>query len=112
MALTSSTTMLDCFSSNAIAKGWGILATGSFKSCGFAFAVKDNQIMQICTDIARGDGFLLCPQGKATAAVRQLVIKQMLVTGDGNANLFKLATVLKYSMPPVAGTLDKDHPIN
>ena len=89
-----------------------MLATGSFKSCGFAFAVKDHQIMQIRTDIARGDGVLLCPGGRATAAVRQLVIKQALVTGDGNAILFNLATVLKYSMPPVAGALDKNHPIN
>ncbi len=86
-----------------------MLATGSFKACGFALAVKDHQIIQIRTDIARGDGVLLCPEGTATG---QLVIKQALVTGDGNAIPFNLATVLKYSVPPVAGTLEKDQPIN
>ena len=54
--------------------------------------------MQIRNDIAREDGILLCPEGASTTGTRQLEIKQALVTGDENAILFNLATVLKYSM--------------
>ena len=82
------------------------------KACSIALAVKDDQIVQIHNDIARENGILLCPEGAATTATRQLAIKQALVTGDKNAILFNLATVLKYSMPPVAGTLDKGQSIN
>ena len=81
-------------------------------SGGTAIAVEDDHIMQIRNDIARENGILLCPEGAATAAAYQLAMEQGLVSADETAILFNCATGLKYPMPPVAGTLDKDQPIN
>ena len=67
--------------------------------------------MQIRNDIAREDGILLCPEGAATAAA-MLALEQGLVSADETAILFNCATGLKYPMPPVAETLDKDRPID
>ena len=81
-------------------------------SGGTAIAVEDDHIMQIRNDIAREDGILLCPEGAATAAAYQRAMEQGLVSADETAILFNCATGLKYPMPPVTGTLDKDQPID
>jgi len=68
--------------------------------------------MQIRDDIARKDGVLLCPEGAATAAAYQRAMEQGLVSADETAVLFNCATGLKYPMPPVTASLDKNKPID
>ena len=82
------------------------------ESGGTAIAVEDDHIMQIRDDIARKDGVLLCPEGAATAAAYQQAREQGLVSPDETAVLFNCATGLKYPMPPVTASLDKNSPID
>lgn len=68
--------------------------------------------MKIRDDIAKEEGVLLCPEGAATAAAYQLALEQGLVSADETALLFNCATGLKYPMPPVSASLNKDQPID
>ena len=95
-----------------IAVGDFLILRAVRESGGTAIAVEDDHIMQIRNDIAREEGILLCPEGAATAAAYQLAMEQGLVSADETAILFNCATGLKYPMPPVAETLDKDRPID
>jgi threonine synthase len=95
-----------------IAVGDFLILRAVRESGGTAIAVEDDHIMQIRNDIAREDGILLCPEGAATAAAYQRAMEQGLVSADETAILFNCATGLKYPMPPVTGTLDKDQPID
>ena len=95
-----------------IAVGDFLILRAVRESGGTAIAVEDDHIMQIRNDIAREDGILLCPEGAATAAAYQRAMEQGLVSADETAVLFNCATGLKYPMPPVTGTLDKDQPID
>ena len=82
------------------------------ESGGTAIAVEDEHIMRIRDVIAREDGILLCPEGAATAVAYQLALERGLISADETAILFNCATGLKYPMPPVTGTLDKEKPID
>ena len=82
------------------------------ESGGTAIAVEDDHIMKIRDDIAKEEGVLLCPEGAATAAAYQLALEQGLVSADETALLFNCATGLKYPMPPVSASLNKDQPID
>lgn len=82
------------------------------ESGGTAIAVEDDHIMKIRDDIAKEEGVLLCPEGAATAAAYQLALEQGLVSADETALLFNCATGLKYPMPPVGASLNKDQPID
>lgn len=82
------------------------------ESGGTAIAVEDDHIMKIRDDIAKEEGVLLCPEGAATAAAYQLALEQGLVSADETALLFNCATGLKYPMPPVTASLNKDQPID
>ena len=95
-----------------IAVGDFLILRAVRESGGTAIAVEDDHIMQIRNDIAREDGILLCPEGAATAAAYQRAMEQGLVSAEETAILFNCATGLKYPMPPVTGTLDKDQPID
>jgi threonine synthase len=95
-----------------IAVGDFLILRAVRESGGTAIAVEDDHIMQIRNDIAREDGILLCPEGAATAAAYQRAREQGLVSAGETAILFNCATGLKYPMPPVTGTLDKDQPID
>ena len=95
-----------------IAVGDFLILRAVRESGGTAIAVEDDHIMQIRNDIAREDGILLCPEGAATAAAYQRAREQGLVSAGETAILFNCATGLKYPMPSVTGTLDKDQPID
>ena len=59
--------------------------------------------------IVSAEGFLMCPEGAATYAA----YKQSLANGRiGRAVLFNCATGVKYPLPPVHCTLDKDKEID
>jgi threonine synthase len=75
-------------------------------SNGFAIAVTDEAIVKAVDEVARDEGFLMCPEGGATYAA----YKQSLADGrtgrHERAVLFNCATGLKYPLPPVHRTLD------
>ena len=82
------------------------------ESGGFAIAVSDAAITDALAEMAREEGFLLCPEGAATYAA----YKQSLADGRVNTTdqvvLFNCATGLKYPLPPARRTLDRTKPID
>jgi threonine synthase len=82
------------------------------ESNGFAIAVADEAISAAIDEVAREEGFLLCPEGAATYAA----LKQSLADGrigrDERAVLFNCASGLKYPLPPVHRALDRTKPID
>ena len=82
------------------------------ESGGFAVAVDDGAISAALDEVARSEGFLMCPEGAATFAA----LKQSLADGRVGRHertvLFNCATGLKYPLPPVTRTLDRTRPID
>jgi threonine synthase len=82
------------------------------ESGGFAIAVDDAAICAALDEVARTEGFLMCPEGAATYAA----LKQSLTDGRVGRHerpvLFNCATGLKYPLPPVGRTLDRTKPID
>ena len=82
------------------------------ESGGFAIAVSDEDILRTAAEIGHRDGFLMCPEGAATAAAYRSAIDLGLISGDETAVLFNTATGLKYSMPEVTSRVNKDGEID
>ncbi len=81
-------------------------------SNGFAIAVEDAAITQALHDVARQEGFLLCPEGAATyAAYKQSLAEGRIGKGD-RVVLFNCAAGLKYPMPDGGQPLDRHGAIN
>jgi threonine synthase len=82
------------------------------ESGGFAIAVRDDAISTAIDEVARAEGFLMCPEGAATyAALKQGLADGRIRRGE-RAVLFNCATGLKYPLPPVHRTLDRLAPID
>ena len=82
------------------------------ESGGFAIAVEDAAISAALDEVARSEGFLMCPEGAATfAALKQSLADGRVGRGE-RAVLFNCATGLKYPLPPVTRTLDRTGPID
>jgi threonine synthase len=77
------------------------------ESGGFAIAVDDDAITQAVDEVARSEGFLLCPEGGATYAACKVALADGLVGRDERVVLFNCATGLKYPLPPVSRRLDR-----
>ncbi len=82
------------------------------ESGGFAIAVSDDAIATAIDDVARTEGFLMCPEGAATYAAYQQSLKDGRVARDEQAVLFNCASGLKYPLPPGDRTLDRTKPID
>ncbi|WP_211113546.1 threonine synthase [Azospirillum endophyticum] len=82
------------------------------ESGGFAIAVPDDAIQSALNEVAREEGFLLCPEGAATYAAYKQALADGRVGKDERAVLFNCATGLKYPLPPVHRTLDRMKPID
>lgn len=80
-------------------------------SGGFAIAVSDEEILRTVAEVGQRDGFLMCPEGAATAAAYKSAVDSGLISGDETAVLFNTATGLKYSMPEVTSRVDKNEEI-
>jgi threonine synthase len=82
------------------------------ESGGFAIAVDDKAITAALDEMAREEGFLLCPEGAATYAA----YKQSLVSGRVKKTdqivLFNCASGLKYPLPKIERKLDRTKPID
>lgn len=82
------------------------------ESNGFAIAVDDVAINAALDEVAREDGFLMCPEGAATYAAWKQGIADGRIRKDERALLFNCATGLKYPLPPIRRTLDRHKPID
>jgi threonine synthase len=79
-------------------------------SGGFAVAVPDEAIAAALDEVAREEGLLLCPEGAATYAAYKQSLADGRVSRSERAVLFNCATGLKYPLPPVRQTLDRNKP--
>ena len=82
------------------------------ESGGFAIAVDDEAITAALDEVAREEGFLMCPEGAATYAAWKQSLADGRIRRDERAVLFNCATGLKYPLPPVRRTLDRHKPID
>jgi threonine synthase len=81
-------------------------------SGGFAVAVPDDAISAAIDEVARAEGFLLCPEGAATYAALKQALADGRIRRDERAVLFNCATGLKYPLPPARRMLDRHQPID
>ena len=82
------------------------------ESGGFAIAVSDAAITAGLEEVAREEGFLMCPEGAATYAAYKQSLADGCVKKSEQAVLFNCATGLKYPLPPIRRTLDRHQPID
>jgi threonine synthase len=82
------------------------------ESGGFAIAVTDEAITAALDEVARTEGFLMCPEGAATYAAYKQSLADGRIGRSERAVLFNCATGLKYPLPPVHRTLDRTKPID
>ena len=107
---------------DAFTHAWGIrvpIAVGDFlilkavrESGGFAIAVNEDHIFECRDRVAQKDGVILCPEGAATFAAREMALKSGQVNKDDKVILFNCATGLKYPMPESNQFLNKNQPID
>ena len=81
-------------------------------SGGFAVAVSDDAITAALAEVAREEGFLLCPEGAATYAAYTQSLADGRIGRHERAVLFNCATGLKYPLPPAQRALDRHKPID
>ncbi len=82
------------------------------ESGGFAIAVEDEAILAARDEVARREGFLMCPEGAATfAAYQQAAADGRLQPGE-TAVLFNCASGLKYELPRADAAIDVGKPID
>src|SRR3954454_1045888 len=82
------------------------------ESGGFAIAVSDEEIQAGVDEVAREEGFLMCPEGGATYAAYKAALADGRVKKTDRCVLFNCATGLKYPMPKVTATLDRTKTID
>ena len=82
------------------------------ESGGFAIAVPDEAISAALDEMAREEGFLLCPEGAATYAAYKQSLADGRVKRTDRVMLFNCASGLKYPLPPARRTLDRHKPID
>jgi len=82
------------------------------ESKGFAIAVTDEAISAGLEEVARQEGFLLCPEGAATYAAYKQALADGRIGRHERAVLFNCASGLKYPMPPAGIPLDRNKPVD
>ncbi len=107
---------------NASTIGWGIRvsqAVGDFlilravrESGGFAIAVSDAAIQAGLDEVAREEGFLLCPEGTATHAAWRTSLAEGRIRPEDRCVLFNCAMGLKYALPKSEQSLDRNAAID
>ena len=81
------------------------------QSDGCALAIEDEQIINTRNMISKEDGLLLCPEGAATAAGYQMALEKKIIHEDEKVVLFNCASGLKYPMPDLNQTIDRNSAI-
>ena len=82
------------------------------ESGGFAIAVEDAAIESALSEMAREEGFLLCPEGAATYAAYKQSLADGRVKRSDLVVLFNCASGLKYPLPKIERKLDRYKPID
>ena len=82
------------------------------ESNGFAIAVEDPAIEMALDEMAREEGFLLCPEGAATYAAYKQALGEGRVSKSDRVVLFNCASGLKYPLPKIEKKLDRHKPID
>jgi len=82
------------------------------ESGGFAIAVEDAAIESALSEMAREEGFLLCPEGAATYAAYKQSLADGRVKRSDRVVLFNCASGLKYPLPKIERKLDRYKPID
>ncbi len=82
------------------------------ESKGYAVAVSDEAITAALDEVARREGFLMCPEGAATYAALKQGLADGRIRRDERVVLFNCATGLKYPLPPIQRRLDRHKPID
>ena len=82
------------------------------ESGGFAIAVEDAAIESALSEMAREEGFLLCPEGATTYAAYKQSLTDGRVKRSDRVVLFNCASGLKYPLPKIERKLDRYKPIN
>ena len=82
------------------------------ESGGFAIAVEDAAIESALSEMAREEGFLLCPEGAATYAAYKQSLADGRVKRNDRVVLFNCASGLKYPLPKIERKLDRYKPID
>ena len=82
------------------------------ESKGLAIAVDDDAISAALTEMAREEGFLLCPEGAATYAAYKQSLQDGRVSKSDRVLLFNCASGLKYPLPKMERKLDRHQPID
>ena len=82
------------------------------ESGGFAIAVQDAAIESALSEMARDEGFLLCPEGATTYAAYKQSLTDGRVKRSDRVVLFNCASGLKYPLPKIERKLDRYKPID
>ncbi len=82
------------------------------ESGGFAIAVEDSAITSALDEMAREEGFLLCPEGAATYAAYKQSLADGRINRTDRVILFNCASGLKYPLPKIERKLDRHKPID
>jgi threonine synthase len=82
------------------------------ESGGYALAVSDAEIEASLEQVAKREGFLLCPEGAATHAAYVKSLAQGRIGANDRVVLFNCASGLKYPLPPAERRLDLNRPID
>jgi threonine synthase len=82
------------------------------ESKGFAIAVDDDAISASLNEMAREEGFLLCPEGAATYAAYKQALADGRVSKSDRVVLYNCASGLKYPLPKMERKLDRHQPID
>src|SRR3569623_514169 len=82
------------------------------QSKGFAIAIDDPAIEAALHEMAREEGFLLCPEGAATYAAYKQSLADGRVKKSDRVVLFNCASGLKYPLPKIEKKLDRNKPID
>jgi threonine synthase len=82
------------------------------ESKGFAIAVSDDAIGAAVDEVAKQEGFLMCPEGGATYAAYKQSLADGRVSKTERAVLFNCAIGLKYPLPAIERRLDRTKPVD
>jgi threonine synthase len=82
------------------------------ESKGFAIAVSDEATSAAIKEVAREEGFLMCPECAATYAAYKQSLAENRVERHERAVLFNCASGLKYPMPAMQRSLDRTRQID
>jgi threonine synthase len=94
-----------------IAVGDFLILRAVRESGGFAISVTDEEILEAREEIAREEGFLMCPEGAATYAAYVQSLKDGRVKADERVILYNSATGLKYPLPKITRVYDQSKPL-